>query len=506
MPRALGTWPVVYVGVGFWTLGLTLLLIALPRRHRLPSFWAALLGWVVVWSGCNDNHDVRVLPPPQSSKAARTDDAVRAAFDAHVAAWLHDHRHCPQLPCRMEIVAAEGGGLRAAYWTAIVLDTIDRDTMAKNGRPFSDSVFAVSGVSGGAIGATVYYTARAESPVLSPSTSAAVHHIVSDDYLSPLIAGFVFGNALQWITPAPIRTLDRAWNFEDAWAASWRKYMHSDRFSLRFPQTAPTAPELFLNATNVESGRRFVISDLLPPREDRTNAYYAYDASEPFRIGGFTTKTALHLSSRFSYASPAGTLYQDRNGKRVLWGRLVDGGYFDNTGLTTAFEVVEAVRRSVARCHDCGGQPTISVRFISNNPGAVDALDDPEANGPPPERPSSADTVPRLSGVLAVPDAHFAAGAASGLESERYRGAHDVDGVFQTISLAQLARSATPQGSTYVCRPALGWWLSQASTDFMDRVAGYVVLKSTSNEPTQHADPTRATSRRSRDTTCVPHE
>ena len=49
------------------------------------------------------------------------------------------------------IVATEGGGIRAAYWTATVLGTIqDADSS------FADHVLAISGVSGGSLGAAVF--------------------------------------------------------------------------------------------------------------------------------------------------------------------------------------------------------------------------------------------------------------------------------------------------------------------------------------------------------------
>jgi hypothetical protein len=57
--------------------------------------------------------------------------------------------------------------------------------------------------------------------------------------------------------------------------------------------------------------------------------------------------TAAHNSARFTYVSPAGTVQrQDRQDGKQAWLRLVDGGYFENSGAVTASELVELVRRA----------------------------------------------------------------------------------------------------------------------------------------------------------------
>ena len=58
----------------------------------------------------------------------------------------------------MFLVTAKGGGIRAAYWTAALL------TALQDANPeFADHVFAVSGVSGGSVGAGVFAGLLAQS-------------------------------------------------------------------------------------------------------------------------------------------------------------------------------------------------------------------------------------------------------------------------------------------------------------------------------------------------------
>src|SRR5262249_7462795 len=62
---------------------------------------------------------------------------------------------------RSYLGAAEGGGIRAAYWTALELASLH-----ELDPEFDRSTFAISGISGGSVGATVYTVcAREEKDV-----------------------------------------------------------------------------------------------------------------------------------------------------------------------------------------------------------------------------------------------------------------------------------------------------------------------------------------------------
>src|SRR5208337_4918502 len=53
--------------------------------------------------------------------------------------------------------------------------------------------------------------------------------------------------------------------------------------------------------------------------------------------------TAALLSARFPIISPAGILRAE--GEQAIGDRVVDGGYFENSGLTSAMDVAREVRR-----------------------------------------------------------------------------------------------------------------------------------------------------------------
>ena len=61
----------------------------------------------------------------------------------------------------MIFVAASGGGVRAAYWTALALTNIERQIRAAPIYPAGCSpIIAISGASGGSLGAAVYTANR----------------------------------------------------------------------------------------------------------------------------------------------------------------------------------------------------------------------------------------------------------------------------------------------------------------------------------------------------------
>jgi hypothetical protein len=84
-------------------------------------------------------------------------DAARAWYDQAKAAYAKAHGDGP-VP--MLIVATAGGGIRAAYWTATILERLEKDLETEGGvRPY---LFAISGVSGGSVGAAAFEAALAQ--------------------------------------------------------------------------------------------------------------------------------------------------------------------------------------------------------------------------------------------------------------------------------------------------------------------------------------------------------
>lgn len=317
-------------------------------RLRYPVFLTLFL-LAILFSLWNDNHAVRTLAAPQV--AAEDRENLRAALRS----WMSRQQYRlagenDRYP--LFVVSAEGGGIRAAYWTATVLGEIQNRNSC-----FADQLFSLSGVSGGSLGAAVFVAMLAEqrtaaggshcraraTPPRPFNFKSKAQEILGEDFLSPAVAAMLYPDLVQRILFFPVNSFDRALALEQAWERAWRIHMPStDRFSQPFDRLwdnkAVWTPALFLNATWVETGKRVIASNvqIAAPDEDFVDVE---DAQRFFAPRSLALSTAVHMSARFTYVSPAGTLVKD--GK--AYGRVVDGGYFENSATTTTLEILKTI-------------------------------------------------------------------------------------------------------------------------------------------------------------------
>jgi hypothetical protein len=105
-------------------------------------------------------------------------------------------------------------------------------------------------------------------------------------------------------------------------------------YTLRPSKANPSIPYLFINTTEVQSGRRVVISPMFLQS-------VAFGGADDWHwrdwLHGPPLSAAAGLSSRFPGFSPAA--YLNNNIKY----RYVDGGYVDNSGVVTLREIFNAL-------------------------------------------------------------------------------------------------------------------------------------------------------------------
>ena len=321
------------------------LAVFLTRARRVPVEIAAL-ACAAIFSGWNDNHDVRFIDLP-ITKAPAPD--LSAVFSSWVARAPGE----PGKPIPVIVAAAEGGGIRAAYWTSLVLhhlaDIPDADVQ------FPRRLFAISSVSGGSFGAAVYAGLRRD-PTSSPPRAQIASEILRERFLAPMVAKWVSGDLLQWFLPAPIRAFDRSSAMETAFAAAYHEHVHHDSMveplTTFRPIAADDVPVLLLNSTSVQLGRRIVASPYAWPLAD-----VSVEEQDPIDFHKLTGRdvsvaTAVHNTARFPYISAAGHL-RAKNGENL--GHLVDGGYFENTGADTLIDLLRYLKQSAS---------PLDVRFI----------------------------------------------------------------------------------------------------------------------------------------------
>jgi predicted acylesterase/phospholipase RssA len=310
---------------------------------RLP-FVTLLVVLALASSTWNDNHAIR----PLAGDAADKRITAREALDA----WAK--KHCPpEGPGKdcgaLVVVATAGGGIRAAYWTGTVLGHLEERLAS-----FHDRVFAISGVSGGSVGASVYraVAAGADAKGCKDTVLKCSNDVLSRDYLSPLSANLLYRDLLQRFIPVSLLP-DRAQTLETAWERGFAEVTGTQTFSESFaslglPGKTPW-PALFLNATRSENGRRIIASTV---RIDNEPAFKL--AKDQLDVLGYDVRlsSAAHNSARFPFVSPAGSWHEgkgeDRTAGKIL-GRVQDGGLFENYGAVTALEILQLAEQRLAK-------------------------------------------------------------------------------------------------------------------------------------------------------------
>jgi hypothetical protein len=313
--QTLGAATVLVVALATWiSVGTAITYVGL--RLNVPTM-LPLVVLVVLASRCNDDHVAKAGPAVAS----------RPSLEKDLEAWRASGGRDPVF-----VVATEGGGVRASYWTALVLSYLQDQIPS-----FKDHLYGVSSVSGGSVGAAMFLALLAENDKsgggpLQPQARAAL----SADAVAPVLGKLLYTDLLQQFIPFPIPWFDRSTALEDAWAAALPAGAAS---LLRAPmstvwQTQSLRPRLFLNATWVETGQRLVFS--WPRMTD-----VCKDCTDGADLGDFGLVQAAHDSARFPYISPPATL--ERDGK--AWGHVGDGGYFENSGTATGLDIIKKLRK-----------------------------------------------------------------------------------------------------------------------------------------------------------------
>jgi hypothetical protein len=481
LPQWFGPLAIILYAVTAWTaFGGFAVSLAYHRRWASPVIvmilYAALVG---LW---NNNHalDDTFRDAPK---------AERSTAEDHIRRWL-DHR-APIWSASTSgkypvfIVTAEGGGIRAAYWTASVLDQLQTRHAG-----FACHLLALSGVSGGSLGSAAFVAALADHAGKPPADPTFVpcrtedrflpaeqpfdqihYKVLNRDFLGPVFAGALFPDAVQrfilpswgqWTLPDRARFLEAAW--EEAWADGARSGRFTQDF-LSLWQTTPAPspvksvliPSLFLNATWVETGGRAVISNVALSSPHFSGADDLLEGlCFPLKLS-----TAVHASARFTYISPAGTVEWVSPGSEgcstteTRSRRVVDGGYFENSGAVTAEETLHLFNEVCSDIPGCDANVVPVVLILSNdytNPNQGWETGPADLPATPP------DSGVLLTGITSPVVTLFQTRSARGYYAEDHL--REQAGRKNTIRLQLRDRGRK--------RPPLGWLLSQETRQFMD--------------------------------------
>jgi len=328
---------------------------------RTPVFLLLAL-WFVIASlvDKSGHHDFRTTTEG-AAKEARLTDVWRDWLTQNCVAASDG-------PVPLVFVVAEGGGIRAAYWTGSVLTSLLEDDAPGVGgcdtATARSHIFALSGISGGSVGAAAYFSQDELSGNWYEDALGA------PDYSAVALSRGLFVDLPRAVVGYGWE--DRAGLLERAWEKKLPG-MKQDYFTALAPGSVERdsdgdgtddgwMPLTMFNGAQAETGCRLNTSPvpLTAPRQEldnvidcravvgryRTFTLPADDAEYQVRVPAatvtvdsvavtngcptkrsFRVSTAALLSARWPYISPSG-----RNPCGPQWVSAIDGGYADPAG------------------------------------------------------------------------------------------------------------------------------------------------------------------------------
>lgn len=354
-----------------------------------------------------EQRDAAVQKHRDEKSCKTTPSNLGEAVEDHVNLAQHDEGLL--LGKKVYLVSAEGGGIRAAYWTALALGQMDIATRGK----FRDRVATLSGVSGGSLGIATWLAAQERQDLSPDARLQTMKRFLGSDFLSPLLGGFLFLDVPRLLLGPVWFQARRDQVFEKALADQWMRVGETDFFARPYFQLCLSSfekvPAVYLNATDAMSGKYVPLTTATLPSGTFWDDLIVSDANET-TLANATVAQVVHISARFPYLSPAAdvgveasvlanerrlvkeasihpsvaavdlpdassNLHSERLVSRIAV--LIDGGYVDNTGLTPTMEALAhiAQEREGERASKAKNRPTpytnvaIEAMHIANDPG-----------------------------------------------------------------------------------------------------------------------------------------
>jgi hypothetical protein len=352
----------VYFIVFFWfqnkplpSLGSLLLLLILGiwflsalgfflDAYKIPVFFSIFAIAVVTsrfFPGSDHFYRICIQNLAKAKGASATEPA------SQVLSWRTDDGKPAVLIC------AAGGGIQAAAWTARALTGLEEQLDGANPGLFARSIRLLSGVSGGSVGIMFYVHATYPVDRVTNSPADRRQRIVNeamDSSLDPAVFALTYYDLRRFLFPyfevATYR--DRAQALEEAWASNAEKEFPSTSIprlnlitlgSWSGDVMSQKRPAVIFNSTVAESGDRmtFATSRLSATYSNQRDFFTLYPDND------IPISTAVRLSATFPVVSPAARpkFAASPDAKDSLPDQtqaeayhLVDGGYFDNSGLT----------------------------------------------------------------------------------------------------------------------------------------------------------------------------
>jgi hypothetical protein len=347
-------------------LALFLLILVRPIQLGLPLIFKQLDDMRIAVNGAKAPDESKSSQPATSVVRNPAVPALTEYFSRWSEARRPLREHFTQAGKRVPlfIVAAEGGGLYAAYAAAFTLAAL-----ADRCPSFGAHVFAISSVSGGALGSSLFSSIterhinsstiqaqiadchRIASGAQQPSSDYVnfVRRFFANDFLTPILSTALYHD-FQWAgllsSEKATRGETLATSFEAAWvdAAGGGSNPFAEPFGAAWERSTWT-PLVLLNTTMVNDGSPVVIAPIdLSHRTGHVGSAYPRQYFDlPAAKIPLKYSDAIVASASFPYVTPTLRVGVDASHPSVTGSveiKLTDGGYFDNTGLFVANELI----------------------------------------------------------------------------------------------------------------------------------------------------------------------
>lgn len=242
----------------------------------------------------------------------------------------------------MVAVASSGGGITSSLWTALVLEGLQTQIPS-----FHDRVGLISAVSGGAVATMLYADEFGNGTKPNTQASDFVER-ASKPSLDALAWGIAYSDVWRLIFGNREWLRDRGWALEQVWDRRFDRPGTKRETPRRLSDWSEGVakgwrPLHIFNVTLQETGGRLALSpaNLLPPpgAAAANGLRMRHDLSSYLANGDMHLATAARLSATFPFVTPQARPIEcaEATPSGLHCG---DGGYFDNSGVYTALEVL----------------------------------------------------------------------------------------------------------------------------------------------------------------------
>lgn len=327
---------------GIYT-GLLYLDKSLLRKWKI-SVRFLLVIVLVICSFYNQDHPVRMTNHKTNARETIVNQFNKWFVNYKGNINKQKERGARQKKYPVVFICAEGGALRTGAYTSLFLSGLSAKLEKERDIDFKKSIFAMSGVSGGAVGLGLYNALTFENNVQIPSKASIelAKKFFQHDTLSPIVGKMLFGDFLNLFLPIHVELLDRSIALEKSWEESYQSLIDKNQeniFSRNFAsgKIKPTQPLLIINTTEVETGIQCWVSNLTPD----SLAFKSQRDLLAKKINELNYSTAINFSTRFPLFSPAAKIGGVNNQPRLHY---LDGGYVENTGSASMLEVLQLLK------------------------------------------------------------------------------------------------------------------------------------------------------------------